>query len=58
MGEVDIYNGDYELGYLAINGAVKKQKYTYFLYESNDREHQGISLRTALTRTSTASPRP
>ena len=36
LGEVDIYNGDYELGYLAINGAVKKQKYTYFLYESND----------------------
>ena len=36
LGEVDIYNGDYELGYLAINGAVRKQKYTYFLYESND----------------------
>ena len=36
LGEVDISNGDYELGYLAINGAVKKQKYTYFLYESND----------------------
>ena len=36
LGEVDIHNGDYELGYLAINGAVKKQKYTYFLYESND----------------------
>ena len=36
LGEVDIYNGDYELGYLAINGAVKKQVYTYFLYEAND----------------------
>ena len=36
LGEVDIYNGDYELGYLSINGAVRKQKYTYFLYESND----------------------
>ena len=36
LGEVNIYNGEYELGYLAINGAVKKQKYTYFLYESND----------------------
>ena len=36
LGEVNIYNGDYELGYLSINGAVKKQKYTYFLYESND----------------------
>ena len=36
MGEVNIYNGDYELAYLSINGAVKKQDYTYFLYESND----------------------
>ena len=25
LGEVNIYNGGYELGYLAINGAVKKQ---------------------------------
>ena len=30
LGEVNIYNGDYELGYLSINGAVKKQTYTYF----------------------------
>lgn len=36
LGEVNIYNGDYELGYLSINGAVKKQTYTYFLYKSND----------------------
>ena len=36
LGEVDIYNGGYELGYLAINGAVKKQNYTYFRYKSND----------------------
>ena len=36
LGDVNIYNGDYELGYLSINGAVKKQTYTYFLYESND----------------------
>ena len=36
LGEVNIYNGDYELAYLSINGAVKKQDYTYFLYESND----------------------
>ena len=27
LGEVDIYNGGYELGYLSINGAVKKQDY-------------------------------
>ena len=32
LGEVDIYNGGYELGYLSINGAVKKQNYTYFNY--------------------------
>ena len=36
LGEVNIYNGDYELGYLSINGVVRKQKYTYFLYERND----------------------
>lgn len=36
LGEVNIYNGNYELAYLSINGAVKKQDYTYFLYESND----------------------
>ena len=33
LGEVNIYNGEYELGYLSINGAVKTQVYTYFLYE-------------------------
>lgn len=32
LGEVDIYNGGYELAYLSINGAVKKQDYTYFNY--------------------------
>ena len=32
LGEVDIYNRGYELGYLSINGAVKKQNYTYFNY--------------------------
>ena len=36
LGEVDIYNGGYELGYLSINGAVKKQDYTYFMYKGND----------------------
>ena len=36
LGEVNIYNGEHELGYLAINGAVKKQIYTYFLYEGNN----------------------
>ena len=57
MGEVDIYNGDYELGYLAINGAVKKQKYTYFYTNPMMGAPRNL-LRTALTRTSTASPRP
>ena len=36
LGEVNIYNGDYELGYLSINGTVRNQVYTYFLYEAND----------------------
>ena len=36
LGEVNIYNGGYELGYLSINGTVRKQIYTYFLYESNN----------------------
>ena len=36
LGEVNIYNGEYELGYLSINGSVRKQIYTYFLYEAND----------------------
>ena len=31
LGEVNIYNGEHELDYLSINGAVKKQDYTYFL---------------------------
>lgn len=57
LGEVDIYNGDYELGYLAINGAVKKQKYTYFYTNPMMGAPRNL-LRTALTRTSTASPRP
>ena len=36
LGEVNIYNGEYELGYLSINGTVRNQVYTYFLYEAND----------------------
>ena len=32
LGEVDIYNGGFEMGYLFINGTVRKQKYTYFNY--------------------------
>lgn len=36
LGEVDIYNGGYELAYLSINGAVKRQDYTYFNYTGAD----------------------
>ena len=32
LGEVDIYNGGYELAYLSINGRVQSQKYTYYNY--------------------------
>ena len=32
LGEVDIYNGGYELSYLAINGRIRTQDYTYFNY--------------------------
>ena len=34
LGEVNIYNGDYELGYLSINGAVRNRWRPYFTYES------------------------
>ena len=36
LGEVNIYNGDYELAYLSINGRIRSQKYTYFKYEANN----------------------
>lgn len=36
MAEVNIYNGGYELSYLAINGAAKTQEYTYFLQKTAD----------------------
>ena len=32
LGEVDIYNGGYELSYLTINGRIRTQGYTYFNY--------------------------
>ena len=32
LGEVDIYNGGYELSYLTINGRIRTQDYTYFDY--------------------------
>lgn len=36
LGEVDIFNGDHEIGYLSINGSVRKQKYTYYNFKSVD----------------------
>ncbi len=36
LGEVNIINGDYEMYYLAMNGVVRKQSYTYFNYTSAD----------------------
>ena len=32
LGEIDIFNGGQEMGYLSINGAVRKQEYTYYIY--------------------------
>lgn len=42
LGEINIYNGNYELGYLSINGAVQKQKYTYYNYQGADGTTQEI----------------
>ena len=42
LGEINIYNGNYELGYLFINGAVQKQKYTYYNYQGADGSTQEI----------------
>ena len=42
LGEINIYNGNYELGYLSINGAVQKQKYTYYNYQRADGTTQEI----------------
>ncbi|MDY4036668.1 MAG: SpaA isopeptide-forming pilin-related protein [Candidatus Pseudoscilispira sp.] len=32
LGEINIYNGDYKMSYLAMNGVVRSQKYTYYKY--------------------------
>ena len=34
LGEVNIFNGDYKMNYLAMNGSPKSQNYTYFNYTS------------------------
>ena len=42
LGEVDIYSGGYSMKYLAVNGKVQTQSYTYFLYENSGGETQEI----------------
>ena len=34
LGEINIFNGGVTLNYLTVNGRVKNQDYTYYLYES------------------------
>lgn len=36
LGEVKIFNGGYEMNYLAMNGSPKKQSYTYFNFTASD----------------------
>lgn len=42
LGEIDIYNGGYELAYLSINGRVQSQKYTYYNYVDADGQQKEI----------------
>ena len=42
LGEVNIYDGGYSMKYLAVNGKVQTQSYTYFLYENSAGETQEI----------------
>ena len=35
LGEVNIYSGGYSMKYLAVNGKVQTQSYTYFLYATS-----------------------
>ena len=39
LGEVNIYDGGYSMKYLAVNGKVQTQSYTYFLYETRRMEY-------------------
>ena len=56
LGEVNIYSGGYSMNYLAVNGRVQTQSYTYFLYENAPGRPRKFQ-RTASTPTSTAYPR-
>ena len=42
LGEVNIYSGGYSMNYLAVNGRVQIQSYTYFLYRNSAGETQEI----------------
>ena len=42
LGELDIYSGGYSMNYLAVNGKVQTQSYTYFLYENTTGELQEV----------------
>ena len=42
LGEVDIFNGGYEMYYLSMNGRVRKQSYTYFNYVDSKGETKEI----------------
>ncbi|MDB7954137.1 SpaA isopeptide-forming pilin-related protein [Flavonifractor plautii] len=42
LGEVNIYSGGYSMNYLAVNGRVQTQSYTYFLYRNSTGETQEI----------------
>ena len=42
LGEVNIYSGGYSMNYLAVNGRVQTQSYTYFLYRNSAGETQEI----------------
>ena len=42
LGELDIYSGGYSMNYLAVNGKVQTQSYTYFLYENAQGKQQEI----------------
>ena len=42
LGEVNIFDGGYSMKYLAVNGKVQTQSYTYFLYRNSAGETQEI----------------
>ena len=56
LGEVNIYSGGYSMKYLAVNGKVQTQSYTYFLYENSAGETQEIPA-YCVNPTSTACPK-